>query len=76
MGWKDMTKLGFGKGFEGLKGLRVHSHSKGAGMEDEVSRALAREDAGVVCFLGGDWRVSNAFSMKARALLTDEALSA
>lgn len=75
-----MIELGFGKGFEGLKGLRVHSHSKGAGMEDEtsdeVSRALAREDAGVVCFLGGDWRVSNAFSMKARALLTDEALSA
>lgn len=58
VGWKDMTELGFRKGFEGLKGLRVHSHSKGAGMEDEasdeVSRALAREDARVVCFLGGD----------------------
>ncbi|RVX22772.1 hypothetical protein CK203_008100 [Vitis vinifera] len=43
---------------------------------EEASRAHVREDAGVACCHGGDWRVSEAFPTKARVLITDEALTA
>ncbi|RVW89101.1 putative ribonuclease H protein [Vitis vinifera] len=43
------------------------------GEAEETSRG---EDAGVVCFPGGDWRASEAFPTSARAPLIDEVLRA
>ena len=80
MGCEGLSEMGFRHVIEGIKGVRGHSLSEEAEMEvraiKEDSRARVREDAGVACYHGGDWRVSEAFSTKARALITDEALTA
>ena len=80
MGCEGMSDMGFGHAIEGIKGVRAHSLSEEAEMEaratEEASRAHVREDAGVACCHGGDWRVSEAFPTKARVLITDEALTA
>ena len=80
MGCEGMSDMGFGHAIEGIKGVRAHSLSEEAEMEaratEEASRARVREDAGVTCCHEGDWRVSEAFPTKARALITDEALTA
>ena len=79
MGCEGMPSMGFGLAIEGIKGVRAHSLSEVAEMEaratEEASRAHVREDAGVACCHEGDWRVSEAFLTKARALITDEALT-
>ena len=79
VGCEGMFEMGFGHAIEGIKGVRAHSISEEAEMEaratEEASRAHVREDAGVACYHGGDWRVSEALPTKARALITDEALT-
>ncbi|RVX14304.1 hypothetical protein CK203_017277 [Vitis vinifera] len=71
---------GFRAGLGGIKGVRAHSHAEVRDMEvratKEASRVQVREDVGVACFLRGDWRDSEAFSVKARALMTNEVLTA
>ncbi|KAL6349008.1 hypothetical protein AAG906_033664 [Vitis piasezkii] len=80
VGCEGMAGMGFEPGLGGIKGVRAHSHAEVGEMEvratKEASRVQVREDVGVACFLGGDWRDSEAFSVKARALMTDEALTA
>ena len=79
VGCEGMSEMGFGHAIEGIKGVRAHSISEEAEMEaratEEASWAHVREDAGVACYHGGDWRVSEALPTKARALITDEALT-
>ena len=79
VGCEGMSDMGFGHAIEGIKGVRAHSLSEEAEMEaratEEASRAHVREDAGVAYYHGGDWRVSEALPTKARALITDEALT-
>lgn len=67
--------MGFGSELEGFKGVRARSLSEVAemGEAEETSRG---EDAGVVCFPGGDRRASEAFPTSARAPLIDEVLRA
>ncbi|RVW36101.1 hypothetical protein CK203_079675 [Vitis vinifera] len=56
--------------------VKVGGH--GFGLEDlkEASRAQVSEDERVDCFLGGDLRDSEVFSVNARAMMTDEVLAA
>ena len=79
VGCEGMSGMGFRHAIEGIKGVRAHSLSEVAEMEaratEEASWAHVREDAGVACYHGGDWRVSEALPTKARALITDEALT-
>ena len=79
MGCEGMSKMGSGHATKGIKGVRAHSLSEEAEMEakatEEASRARVREDAGVACCHEGDWRVSEAFPTKSRALIIDEALT-
>ena len=79
MGCEGMAEMGFELGLGGIKGVRAHSHAEVRDMEvratKEASRVQVREDVGVACFLRGDWRDSEAFSVKARALMIDEALT-
>ncbi|RVW47786.1 hypothetical protein CK203_091740 [Vitis vinifera] len=71
--------MGCGPVKEGLKGVRAISLVDEAEMEvratEEALRAGVRDDEGVTCCHGGDWRVSEAFSTVSRARLTDEALA-
>ena len=80
MGCEGIAGMGFEPGLGGIKGVRAHSHAEVGEMEvratKEASRVQVREDVGIACFLGGDWRDSEAFSVKARAWMTDEALTA
>ena len=79
VGCEGMSGMGFRLAIEGIKGVRAHSLSEVAEMEaratKEASCARVREDAGVACCHGGDWWVSEALLMKARVLITDEALT-
>ena len=79
VGCEGMSKMGSGHATKGIKGVRAHSLSEEAEMEakatEEASRARVREDAGVACCHEGDWRVSEAFPTKSRALIIDEALT-
>ena len=74
-GCEGLPDLGFGSELEGFKGVRARSLSEVAemGEAEETSRG---EDAGVVCFPGGDRRASEAFPTSARAPLIDEVLRA
>ncbi|WKA06292.1 hypothetical protein VitviT2T_024196 [Vitis vinifera] len=74
-GCEGLPDLGFGSKLEGFKGVRARSLSEVAemGEAEEMSRG---EDAGVVCFPGGDRRASEAFPTSARAPLIDEVLRA
>ena len=80
VGWEGMAEMGCGLATEGIKGVRAHSLSDEVEMEaratEEASRAGVRDDAGVACCHGGNWRVSEAFPMKSKSLITDEALTA
>ena len=79
MGCEGMAGIGFEPGLGGIKGVRAHSHAEVGEMKvratKEASRVQVREDVGIACFLGGDWRDSEAFSVKAKALMIDEALT-
>ncbi|RVW68828.1 hypothetical protein CK203_061584 [Vitis vinifera] len=72
--------MGFEPRLGGIKEVRALSHAKVGEMEvratKEASRAQVKEDGGVACFLGGDCRDSESFSVKARARMTEEALTA
>ena len=80
VGCEGMAGMGFEPGLGEIKGVRAHSHAEVGEMEvkatKEASCVQVKEDVGVACFLGGDWRDSEAFSVKARAWMTDEALTA
>ena len=80
VGCGGMSEMGSGHAIEGIKGVRAHSIFEEAEMEaratEKASRDRVREDAGVACCHGGDWRVSEAFPTKSRALITDEVLTA
>ena len=80
VGWEGMPEMGCGLSTEGIKGVRALSLVDEAEMEaratEEASRAGVRDDEGVACYHGGDWRVSEAFPTESRVLLTDEALTA
>ncbi|RVX17218.1 LINE-1 retrotransposable element ORF2 protein [Vitis vinifera] len=80
VGWEGMPEMGCGLSTEGIKGVRALSLVDEAEMEaratEEASRASVRDDKGVACYHGGDWRVSEAFPTESRVLLTDEALTA
>ena len=74
--------MGFepGLGLGGIKGVRAFPHVEVEEMEvkatKEASCVQDKEDGGVACFLGGDWRDSESLSVKARARMTEEALTA
>ena len=72
--------MGFEPELGGIKGNRASPLAKVGEMEIkatmEASGGQDKEDGGVACFLEGDWRDSESLSLKARARMTEKALSA
>ena len=79
VGYEGKTDMGFEPGLGGIKRVRVFPHAEVEEMEvratKEASRGQNKEDEGVACFLGGNWRDSESLSVKARARMTVEALT-
>ena len=80
VGCEGRAGMGFEPGLRGIKGVRAFPLAEVGEMEIratmEASGGQDKEDGGVVCFLGGDWRDSKSLSVKARARMTEEALTA
>ena len=80
VGCEGRAGMGFEPGLRGIKGVRAFPLAEVGEMEIratmEASGGQDKEDGGVACFLGGDWRDSESLSVKARARMTEEALSA
>ena len=80
VGCEGRADMGFEPELGGIKGIRVFPHAEVREMEIratmEVSGGQDKEDGGIACFLGGDWRDSESLTTKARARMTEEALLA
>ncbi|RVW20304.1 Transposon TX1 uncharacterized 149 kDa protein [Vitis vinifera] len=79
-GCKGRPDMGFEPVLGGLKENRAFPCAEVGGMEIrasmEASGGQVKEDGGIACILGGDWRDSEYLMAKARARMTEEALSA
>ena len=80
VGCEGRADMGFEPELGGIKGNRASPHAEVGEMEIkatmEASGGQDKEDGGIACFLGGDWRDSKSLTVKARARMTEEALSA
>ena len=79
-GCEGRADMGFESGVGGIKGRRASPQAEVGGLEIratmEASGGQVKEDGGIACFLEGDWRDSESLMAKARARMTEEALSA
>ncbi|RVX08206.1 hypothetical protein CK203_017772 [Vitis vinifera] len=79
-GCEGRADMGFEPELGGIKGNRASPCAEVGGMEIkatmEASGGQVKEDGGIACFLEGDWRDSESLMAKARARMTEEALSA
>ena len=78
-GCEGRADMGFESEVGGIKGRRASPRAKVRGLEIratmEASGGQVKEDGGIACFLGGDRRDSESLMAKARARMTEEALS-
>ncbi|RVW38063.1 hypothetical protein CK203_097261 [Vitis vinifera] len=79
-GCEERADIGFEPVLGGLRENRASPRVEVGGMEIrasmEASGGQVKEDGGIACILGGDWRDSESLMAKARARMSEEALLA
>ena len=79
-GCEERADIGFEPVLGGLRENRASPRAEVRGMEIrasmEASGGQVKEDGGIACILGGDWRDSESLMAKARARMSEEALLA